>query len=219
MTDAFHRPNVGAAAWRAQSSDSDSGGPAIIGGEPGTVSARPRGGEIERAIPAGQQIADSLRRVVTIVRSSVPLRTVVFVLPPVLLPLALGLPLGNALVVTLLLLWLAGAAAVLATVMFDGSDQLALRAIERRLDKLADAPLSSDNEALMAIGAQLDAMSDRIDELGSAAASAPEQPSPAPDMHHRPQEHWSSAPGGDHNDRYDYDVVPERPWSRPRWQQ
>ena len=151
-----------------------------------------------------------------------------------MLPFALGLPTGATLALIVLLAWLAGAAAVLATMMFDGSDQLALRAIERRLDQLVQSPLSTDNEALMALGAQLDAMSDRLDMIGErvdtmsdrrdtlshrrAEQGAAVRRQTMPDMHHRPQEHWSPSPGGDHNERYDIDVVPERPWSRPEWQ-
>ncbi|MBW3604679.1 MAG: hypothetical protein KY460_07165 [Actinobacteria bacterium] len=196
MTDAFQRPEADAASIARED------------------------GEIERAVPASQQLQDSVQRVATVVRSSVPLRTVAFVLPPLVLPLALGLSFGATLAVALVLLWLAAASATLATLMFDGSDQLALRAIERRLEQLAGtgtfegATASENTEALMAIGAQLDAMSDRLDEL--VAASAP--PAAAPDRLHRPPEHWSTSQGGEQNDRYDRDVVSERPWSQPRWQ-
>lgn len=182
------------------------------------------GGEIERAVPASQQLQDSVRRVATVVRSSVPLRTVAFVLPPLVLPLALGFSFGATLAVALLLLWLAAASATLATLMFDGSDQLALRSIERRLEQLAgtgtsDGATASENtEALMAIGAQLDAMSDRLDELVEASAPPKPPAPPASDRAHRPQEHWSTSQGGDQNDRYDHDVVSDRPWSPPRWQ-
>lgn len=196
VTDAFQRPEADAASVVRED------------------------GEIERAVPASEQLQDSVRRVATVVRSSVPLRTVAFVLPPLVLPLALGLSFGATLAVALLLLWLAAAAATLATLMFDGTDHLALRSIERRLEQLggtgtSEGTVASENtEALMAIGAQLDAMSDRLDEL--VAASAPS--AATSDTPHRPQEHWSTSQGGDQNDRYDHDVVSERHWSQPRWQ-
>lgn len=219
MTDAFQRPDGGAAAWRLQASDRSRDGARAGREDSGTQVAGRGGSEIETAVPAGQQLGDSLRRVTTMVRSSVPVRTVAFVLPPLVLPLALGLSLGATLAVALLLLWLAAAAAVLTTMMFEGSDQLALRAIERRLDRLAEGSSSTgtDTEAIMAIGVQLDAMGDRLDELVSGASLASRPPTTS-DMTHRPQEHWSSARGGDQNDRYDHDVEPERHWSQPRWQ-
>jgi hypothetical protein len=91
LTDAYERPADGAAAWAAQASDPNANGARSVRDEPARSFAGGRGSEIERAVPAGQQLADSLRRVVTIVRSSVPLRTLLFVLPPLALPVALGL--------------------------------------------------------------------------------------------------------------------------------
>lgn len=223
LTDAFQRPDGGASAWRLQAGDPSWDRSSADRRQPGVAAGGRPDGEIETAVPAGSQLADSLRRAMTAVRSSVPLRTVAFLLPPLVLPFALGLSLGATLAVGLLLLWLAAAAAVLTTMMFDGSDQLALRAIERRLERLAGGSLSSggassdahtDTEALMAIGVQLDAMGDRLDELAAMAIRTPK----SPDMTHRPQEHWSSAREGDQNDRYDHGVEPERHWSQPRWQ-
>ncbi len=196
MTDAFERPDVGGVAWRDQ------------------ADGRPP--QVELAVPAAQRINDSTRRLMAVLRSSVPVRTVLFVLPPLVLPpLAFDLSFGATLVVALLLLWLAAAAAVLATVMFDGSDALALRSIDRRLQELGAPAAAAERDALMAIGAQLDGLSDRVDAL--AAVSAP-RAAAAPTGDHRPQEHWSTPQGVGHYERYDHEVASGSPWSHPRWQ-
>jgi len=169
--------------------------------------------EIEDAVPAAQRLREAGARVSATVRASVPLRTALFVLPPLVLPaLAFDLSPAAALVVSVLLLWLAGAAGAVATMMFEGSDQLALRAIERRLDRLPLSGRAGDDEALLAVGSQLDALNDRLDELTAewrAAGSA------GP---HRPQEQWSTSEEVAQNDRYDHDVVSGRHWSPPRWE-
>jgi predicted ATPase len=112
-----------------------------------------------------------------------------------------------------LLLWLAAAAGVVATMMFDGSDQLALRAIERRLDKLPMAGRAADDEVLLAVGAQLDALNDRLEELTAGRHGTGD---PATD--HRPQEQWSASEDVPQNDRYDQDVGSGRHWSPSRWE-
>jgi hypothetical protein len=193
---------------------------------------RPRHHEIEEAMPASVQLRMAFERASSRVRGSVPLRTGLFVLPPLLLPLALGLSLATSLVVTLLLLWLAAAAGLLATIMFDGSDQLALRAIDRRLQALeasgsvsapasagpaagrgvAPAPRAGDTEdALLAIGSQLDRLNDRLDDL-----ALPRDRAHRPDDH-RPDEQWSGQP----RPRQDVGDAPDggaRQWGEQGWQ-
>lgn len=183
--------------------------------------------EIEESVPASAQLRAAFERAAARVRRSVPLRTALFVLPPLLLPPALGLPLGASLVVTLLLLWLAAAAALLATIMFDGSDQLAVRAIDRRLQALeasggtagpTSAPQATPagtaadvEDALLAIGSQLDRLNDRLDDLAADRSRADR-----PDGH-RPAEHWAGQPHpgqavGDAPDRG------TRQWGEQGWQ-
>jgi hypothetical protein len=170
--------------------------------------------EIEDAVPVTQRLRVAVARLAANVRSSVPLRTALFVLPPLVLPaLAFDLSLGAALVVSVLLLWLAGAAGVVATMMFEGSDQLALRAIERRLDELPAAGRAADDEALLAVGAQLDALNDRLDELAAHRRGAADLA-----VEHRPQEQWSGPEEVAQNERYDHDVETGRHWSPPRWE-
>ena len=161
-----------------------------------------------------QRLREAVARLTPRVRASVPLRTALFVLPPLVLPaVAFNLSLGAALVVSVLLLWLAAAAGVVATMMFDGSDQLALRAIDRRLDQLPLAGRAADDEALLAVGAQLDALNDRLDELTAGWHGVAD-----PAMDHRPQEQWSTSEDVPQNDRYDHDVGSGRHWSPPRWE-
>lgn len=170
--------------------------------------------EIEDAVPATRRLRDALARLMATVRASVPLRSALFVLPPLVLPaLAFDLSLGAALVVSVLLLWLAAAAGVVATMMFDGSDQLALRAIERRLDQLPVGGRAADDEALLTVGTQLDALNDRLDELTPVRHRTG-----APAIDHRPQEQWSTPEDVPQNDRYDHDVGPGRHWSPSRWE-
>ncbi len=192
--------------------------------------------DIEESLPASARLRAALEGASARVRRSVPLRSALFVLPPLLLPPALGLSLGASLVATLLLLWLAAAAALLATIMFDGSDQLALRAIDRRLQALeapagtsavaaptsasgAQAPAVASTggppgdteDALLAIGSQLDRLNDRLDELATAGAGAHR-----PDDH-RPAEQWSGQP----HPGQDVGTAPDRgvrQWGEPRWQ-
>lgn len=176
---------------------------------------RRRHDEIEQPVPAAEQLRRSARHIVQAVRRSVPLRTVLFLLPPLVLPaLGFDLTLGAALVVALLLLWLAVAAGLLATMMFEGSDQVALRAIERRLEALDgdDPTRTGTHEALMAVGGQLDRLGDRIDQLDARIQGATQRADP------RPAEHWSAAPKGEQYDRYDQQAAPARQWSDPGWQ-
>ena len=176
-------------------------------------SARRAPDEIEDAVPAAQRLREAGTRVWATVRASVPLRTALFVLPPLVLPaLAFDLSPAAALVVSVLLLWLAGAAGVVATMMSEGSDQLALRSIERRLDRLTPSGRAGDDEALLAVGSQLDALNDRLDELSAGQRAA------GSSVPHRPQEQWSMPEEVAQNDRYDHDVVSGRHWSPPRWE-
>lgn len=177
------------------------------------AAARRAPDEIEDAVPPTQRLRDEVARLAATVRASVPLRTALFVLPPLVLPaVAFDLSLGAALVVSVLLLWLAGAAGVVATMMFEGSDQLALRAIERRLDQLPVAGRAPDDEALLAVGAQLDALNDRLDELTADRRAMD------PAVDHRPQEQWPTSEDVPQNDGYDHDVGSGRHWSPPRWE-
>ena len=184
---------------------------------------------VERPTPAGQQLRASVDRASSTVRRSVPLRTLLFVLPPLVLPaLAFDLSLVATLVVALLLLWIAAAAGVFCTMMLEGSQHLALREIERRLADLpssggddaevgADAPLQ---EALMAIGAQLDRLDDRVVAL-SAAAGAPRTASDSAEkaraLSHRPQEHVPNTLRDEQYDRYGQTAVPDTNWGESRW--
>lgn len=171
--------------------------------------------EVEDAVPAGQQLRESIQRLASGVGRSVPLRTVLFLLPPLVLPpLAFDLSPGAAIVVALLLLWLAGAAGVLATLMFEGSDHLALRAIERRIDQLPAGGTSQVDDALIAVGAQLDKLGDRVDELSQQVAAG----ASAPGQVHRPPEHWSTRQDAAHYDRESAAAAAQRHWSDPRWQ-
>jgi hypothetical protein len=191
--------------------------------------------EIEESVPASARLRALVAQVSSRVRRSVPLRSALFVLPPLLLPPALGLPLGASLIVTLLLLWLAAAAALLATLMFDGSDQLALRAIDRRLQAIDDAvrtvapsaaepnarpasprPAGDTEDALLAIGSQLDRLNDRLDDLAAPRPAAPRPRRARPDDH-RPAEQWSGQPEMGE----DVGSAPERgtrQWSDEGWQ-
>lgn len=179
------------------------------------AAARREADEIEETVPAGQRLRESATRLLASVRRSVPLRTVLFVLPPLVLPaLAFDLSLGGAIAVTLLLLWVAAAAGAVATMMFDGSDQLALRAIERQLGAASGGNRPGDDEALLAVGAQLDALNDRLDHMEAGRRRA----APEGAVDHRPQEHWSTAREVDQYEGYDQDVVEGPHWSPPRWE-
>ncbi|HSK89990.1 MAG TPA: hypothetical protein VK875_01630 [Euzebyales bacterium] len=184
--------------------------------------------EIERTVAPGARLRAAGQRVWSTVRRSVPLRTLLFVLPPLVLPpLAFGLSLGATVMVALTLLWLAAAAGVFATMMMEGGEHVALRAIERRLEDIAAAgraggpgPASpagdeSLQEALMAIGAQLDALDDRVAALGRPAEGPDRDPVRV--LSHRPQEHWPDAARDEQYDRYGRTAVPDRNWGESRW--
>ena len=194
--------------------------------QPADKARRPRRRpSVERAIPARQQLRDSLDRVSATVRKSVPLRTILFLLPPLTLPtLAFDLTPGRAVVVALLLVWLAAAAAVFSAIMLEGRDQLSLQAIERRLDAGGGSADGAPNEALLAVAGQLDALSDRIEALtrGRPAPGPVRPQAAAPDdaaamLHHRPAEHWSVPAHSEHDDQHGPAPVPDRNWSEPRW--
>lgn len=189
-----------------------------LDGGPATPPAQQR--DVERAVPAGQQIRDSIGRMVSTVRRSIPLRTLLFLLPPLALPtLAFDLSLTATLLVALTLLWLAAAAGVFCMMMLEGSQHLALRSIERRLDSVTAGGVSDDDalqEALLAIGAQLDTLGDRVAALGQndGVPVAEEQ---LEVLSHRPQEHWPNSPGDEQYDRYGQPAVPDTNWSESRW--
>ncbi|HSK97925.1 MAG TPA: hypothetical protein VK891_14980, partial [Euzebyales bacterium] len=185
--------------------------------------------DVEPAVPAGQQIRDSITRVISVVRRSIPLRTVLFLLPPLALPaLAFDLSVASTLLVSLTLLWLAVASAVFCMMMLEGNQQLALRSVDHRRDREAadtgDATTgrggTTDDElqeALLAIGAQLDTLSDAVAALGENTAGTPADDQ-VEILSHRPQEqHWSTSPGDEHYDRYGQTAVPDTNWSESRW--
>jgi hypothetical protein len=178
---------------------------------------------VERAVPPGQQVRATVERASSAVRRSVPLRTLLFLLPPLALPpLAFDLSLVATLVVALTLLWVAAAAGVFSTMMLEGTEHLALRAVER---KLADLPATAGDgsavvadaalqDALMAIGAQLDRLDDRVTVLADAG-------NPDRDdlqvLSHRPQEHVQDTFRDEQYDRYGQTAVPDTNWGESRW--
>jgi hypothetical protein len=179
--------------------------------------------DVEPAVPAGQQIRDSIARGISAVRRSIPLRTVLFLLPPLALPaLAFDLSVVATLLVALTLLWLAAASAVFCMMMLEGNQQLALRSIEHRLDRMSagtgDGGAGDDDlqEALLAIGAQLDTLSDAVTALSERTEGSPADDQPEI-LSHRPQEHWPASPGDEHYDRYGQTAVPDTNWSESRW--
>jgi hypothetical protein len=183
--------------------------------------------DVERAVPPGQQLRESAQRVVAIVRKSIPLRTMLFLLPPLVLPaLAFDLSVTAIVLVWLLLLWLAAAAGVFSTMMLEGNHHLVMRSLERRIEQVTPGTTSGTKggtsvddvmqEALLAIGKQLDALDDRV------AALAPTNGVPPGDdltqtVSHRPQEHWPNPPSDEQYDRYGQTAVPDTDWSESRW--
>lgn len=131
--------------------------------------------------------------------AGVTIRTVLFVLLPfVLPPLAFDLTVGETIVVALLLLWLAAAAAVLASIIVDGNDQVALRAIDRRLVRLTERRDDGAGETLLAIGGQLDVLTDRIEELAASVVPRPPATGPATPRSRQPSSRpWRPAEGAD----------------------
>lgn len=181
--------------------------------------------DVERAVPVGQQVRDSAARVVAIVRKSIPLRTVLFLLPPLALPaLAFDLSVTAIVLVWLLLLWLAAAAGVFATMMLEGN--LAMRSLERRVEPVTPAATSDTSrdtsaddvmqEALLTIGKQLDTLEDRIEALAPTNGVPPGDDA-TQTLSHRPQEHWSNPPRDEQYDRYGQTAVPDTDWSESRW--
>jgi hypothetical protein len=191
------------------------------------ASNRQRQVDVERAVPPGQQLRESAQRVVAIVRKSIPLRTMLFLLPPLVLPaLAFDLSVTAIVLVWLLLLWLAAAAGVFSTMMLEGNHHLVMRSLERRIEQVTPGTTSGTKggtsvddvmqEALLAIGKQLDALDDRV------AALAPTNGVPPGDdltqtVSHRPQEHWPNPPSDEQYDRYGQTAVPDTDWSESRW--
>jgi hypothetical protein len=126
----------------------------------------------ERLAPLVVRLRSSAEWLVGTIRRSVPLRTVLLLLPPLVLPgLAFDLSVGAVLVVALLLVWVAAAAGLFAAMTLDGRQQLTLRSIERRLEQLRGDKPASDGDALLAVGERLDALGDRIDALTDAAGT------------------------------------------------
>ncbi|HEX6256452.1 MAG TPA: hypothetical protein VFZ70_11665 [Euzebyales bacterium] len=175
--------------------------------------------EIETPVSAGERVRGTVDAALTALRSSVPVRTVLLLLPPLFLPpLVFDLSFGATLLVWLLLLWLVGATAVVTTLMADGADLLAMRAIGRHLEQLAagvqrPAERPADDEALLVVGEQLDALNDRLDALDTRHPTSGAGP-----IDHRPPEQWSGSRGVADNDGDHHDVAHGRHWSSPRWQ-
>jgi hypothetical protein len=187
--------------------------------------------EVETPVPVGQRVRGLVEAATTAGRSSVPLRTVLFLVPPLLVPpLAFDLSLGATVGVWLLLLWLVGATAVVTTLMADGTDMVAMQAIGRHLERIAatstrpadeESPADvarppdqpADHEALLVVGEQLDALNDRLDALEAGGGASHAGP-----IDHRPPEQWSPPWGVVDNGGDDHDVADGRHWSPPRWQ-
>ena len=199
----------------------------ISGGDPDddtTGTPPPRHVEVEPAVPAGQQIRESIARIVSSVRRSIPLRTVLFLLPPLALPaLAFDLSVVATVLVALTLLWLATASAVFCMMMLEGNQELALRSIEHRSDRPGGAagdgrPDDEDlQEALLVIGAQLDTLTDAVAALGEGAGQSPKDDDVEILSHRQREQQWPSSPGDERYDRYDRTAVPDANWSESRW--
>lgn len=212
----------------------DASAPASSGGERPSRTAPPGGGRpphrdeaegepyVERAVPPGEQVRATVDRVSSAVRRSVPLRTLLFLLPPLALPpLAFDLSLLATLVVALTLLWIAAAAGVFATMMLEGTEHVTLRAIERKLADLpatdggsAGVPDAALQDALMAIGAQLDRLDDRVAALADAGNSDRDN---LQALSHRPEERVPDSFGDEQYDRYGQTAVPDTNWGESRW--
>ena len=173
---------------------------------------------VESATPPGQQLRASVDRASTTVRRSVPLRTLLFLLPPLALPpLAFDLSFVATLVVALTLLWTAAAAGVFCTIMLEGRQDVALRPVERGAPSGGDGAADTDTslqEALVAIGAQLDRLDDRVEALSAGAAARGDDLRVLSD---RPQEHVPNTLRDEQYDRYGQTAVPDTNWSESRW--
>ena len=173
---------------------------------------------VESATPPGQQLRASVDRASTTVRRSVPLRTLLFLLPPLALPpLAFDLSLVATLVVALTLLWIAAAAGVFCTIMLEGRQELALRPVERGTPSGDDGAVATDTslqEALVAIGAQLDRLDSRVEALSAGAGAHGDDLRVLSD---RPQEHVPNTLRDEQYDRYGQTAVPDTNWSESRW--
>jgi hypothetical protein len=222
-TRSILRPDEQGNSWQPNGRQPDEG-EAV---EPEAPTTRQRQVDVERNVPAGQQLRESYERVVSTVRKSIPLRTVLFLLPPLALPaLAFDLSLVAIVLVWLTLLWLAAAAGVFCTMMLEGNQQLAMRSIERRLEHItpasngqAPARATTDDamqEALVAIGKQLDTLDDRIATLASTNGDAPADDL-TQTLSHRPQEHWPNPSHDEQYDRYGQMAEPDKDWSESRW--
>jgi hypothetical protein len=169
-------------------------------------------------VPAAERLRASVEWIWSKVRRSIPLRTVLFLLPPLVLPpLAFDLSLAATVVVALTLLWLAGAAAVFSVMMLEGGDHLAQRSIEHRLER-GNASDDTLQEALATISRQLDALDERVTSLPLAAdtvASDPPVDDPTAALSHRPQEQWSTGPSDGQYDLYGQPAVADTNFAEP----
>lgn len=177
--------------------------------------------DVKRTAPAAQLIGDSFARAMSTVRRSIPLRTVLFLLPPLVLPaLAFDLSVVATLLVALTLLWLAAAAGLFSTMMLEGSQHLSVRFSQDRLERISRSGAGDDDalqDALLAVGAQLDILSDQIATLSQSNRPADPPDDPPERMSHRPQEHWPNSPRDEQYDRYGQTAVPDTNWSESRW--
>lgn len=151
------------------------------------------------------------------IRRSIPLRTVLFLLPPLALPpLAFDLSVTATVVVALTLLWLAAAAGLFSMLLLEGSDPVAHHSLERRLDRGVPGD-DTMQEALATISRQLEELDERVASLQPAADPISE--SPLDDltvtMSHRPQEHWPNTSNDDHYDFYGRTAVADTDFAEP----
>jgi hypothetical protein len=204
------------------SQERDDRGPAHAGhqvdaGQAAQADQRP---DAKRTAPTAQSVAAFAARAMSTVRRSVPLRTMLFLLPPLVLPaLAFDLSLMATLVVAVTLLWLAVAAAVFCVMMLESSQQLTLRFSQDRLERIGMGGAGDDGlqDALLAIGAQLDTLSDQIAILSQNYGPAAPANEHSESLSHRPQEHWPNSPRDEQYDRYGQTAVPDTNWSESRW--
>lgn len=202
--------------------------------EQGVADGAPRSHTIDSAAPARSAKRSGRRRsarrggrlralveyVATAVRRSVPVRTLLFVLPPLVLPtLAFDLSLGATIAAALLLLWLVAATAALTMIMLEGSRHVAVRALGDRLAQLSDGEHarggeSTPNSAGVAPETHIaGAGGGEHDRRGRPAEVDAAVPS------HWPQQTGDTSRPGEQDDRYGRSAAPNPDWGESRWRQ